>query len=145
MGSSWASSPAARATMVANRARDTKPELALRRLLHAQGLRYRVDFRPVPAIRSRADVVFTRARLAVFVDGCFWHGCPEHYQASKTNSEYWKAKIEANKSRDAKTSRLLQEAGWSVVRVWEHEVAEQAVNRILRLLEGGPAAVSIAE
>src|SRR4051812_26626250 len=107
--------------MLANRSRDTKPELALRRLLHSRGLRYRVDYRPLQGVRNRADVVFTRAKVAVFVDGCFWHGCPEHYMPSKTNVDYWAPKIAANRARDHAFDRLLQQSGWKVVRVWEHE------------------------
>ncbi|WP_415296883.1 hypothetical protein [Cellulosimicrobium sp. SJTW-1] len=86
--------------MQAIRRRDTKPELAVRRVLHARGLRYRVDFAPLPGLRRRADIVFTRARVAVFIDGCFWHGCPEHgQQAFKRNIDYWPSKIAGNVAR----------------------------------------------
>ena len=84
-----ASDEAARLTMIANRRRDTGPELAIRRLLHARGLRYRVDFPPISGLRTRADLVFTRARVAVFIDGCYWHMCPEHFIMPKSNLEYW--------------------------------------------------------
>lgn len=118
---SWASSEHARRTMQANRRRDTEPELRVRRIIHRRGLRYRVDFRPVPGIRSRADIVFTRARIAVYIDGCFWHGCPLHSVSPKTNASYWGPKIEGNVTRDRVTSAGLREAGWRVLRFWEHE------------------------
>jgi DNA mismatch endonuclease, patch repair protein len=107
--------------MQANRSRDTEPELAVRRILHRGGLRYRVDFRLAPPLRRRADIVFTRARVAVFIDGCFWHGCETHYQAPRANSEYWVQKRIQNQRRDDETDRILQEQGWTVLRFWEHE------------------------
>lgn len=100
MADSWASSPGTRASMRANRRRDTKPELAVRRLVHAAGLRYRVDIAPLPdQKRLRADLVFTRARVAVFIDGCFWHGCPEHHTVAKTNAAFWSSKVTGNRER----------------------------------------------
>ena len=127
----WASSPAARRVMQGNRKRDTKPELELRRALHRRGLRYRVDaLLPLAGLRRRADVVFTRRRIAVFVDGCFWHGCESHGTQPATNSAYWTPKIARNVSRDLETRRLLEEAGWTVVRIWEHEDAQAAAARI---------------
>lgn len=119
---SWASTPGSRASMQSNRGRDTKPELAVRRRLHAMGLRYRVSVRPVPKLRRTADIVFTRTRIAVFIDGCFWHGCPEHYQAPVRNGDFWLAKRERNRERDAETDAALIEAGWTPLRFWEHEV-----------------------
>lgn len=116
--------------MVANRRRDTKPEVALRALLHARGLRYRVDYQPLPGIRNRADVVFTRAKVVVFVDGCFWHGCPEHFSLPKTNVDYWEPKIRANRARDERTDALLREAGWTIIRAWEHEDAHSVADRV---------------
>ncbi len=100
---------------------DTKPELALRRELHRRGLRYRVDHRPTRSIRSRGDIVFTRARVVVFVDGCFWHGCPEHSTAPKNNADWWQQKLDANKERDARNTAVLESEGWHVLRIWEHE------------------------
>ncbi|MYR49310.1 DNA mismatch endonuclease Vsr [Streptomyces sp. SID4928] len=129
---STASSDAVRAVMRANRRKDTGPELALRRLLHASGLRYRVDARPVPEVRRRADLVFPGARVAVFVDGCFWHGCPEHYRPATRNAEFWREKIEGNRNRDRETNETLRAAGWSVVRVWEHEAPETAAELVSR-------------
>lgn len=127
----WASSPAARATMKGNRRRDTKPELAVRRAVHALGLRFRVDSRPLPALNRRADLVFTRAKVAVFVDGCYWHGCPDHGTTARTNPDYWGPKIQRNRARDQETDGLLAEAGWTVVRIWEHEHASAAAVRVL--------------
>lgn len=116
--------------MQANRGRDTKPELALRRAVHALGLRYRVSTRPLPAIRRTADLTFSRAKVAVFLDGCFWHGCPEHHTLSATNSEFWAEKVRRNHERDRETDRLLAEAGWSVIRIWEHEDPHDGATRI---------------
>ncbi|WP_328594142.1 very short patch repair endonuclease [Actinomadura macrotermitis] len=110
-----------RKSMQSNKGRDTKPELALRRAVHALGLRYRVSARPLPDLRRTADLVFTRAKVAVFVDGCFWHGCPEHHTKAATNAGYWAEKVRRNRERDEETNRLLTEAGWQVIRFWEHE------------------------
>lgn len=112
------------------RQRDTKAEIMLRSQLHALGLRYRVDVRPLPVLRRRADVVFPRARVAVFVDGCFWHGCPIHATWPRNNAEWWKNKIEGNRRRDRDTDRALETAGWLVVRVWEHEQPMSAAQSI---------------
>lgn len=108
------------------RARDTAPELAVRRLVHAAGLRYRVDRAPLPALRRRADLVFGPARLAVFIDGCFWHGCPEHGTRPKTNQQWWAAKLDRNRQRDRDTDERLLAAGWQVLRIWEHEPPDRA-------------------
>ncbi|MFI6575312.1 very short patch repair endonuclease [Nocardiopsis sp. NPDC050513] len=116
--------------MRANRSRDTGPELALRRAVHARGLRYRVAARPVKELRRTADLVFTKARVAVFLDGCFWHGCPEHHTAAVRNGAYWATKVERNRARDADTNQRLAEAGWTVVRVWEHEDPGDAASRV---------------
>ena len=116
--------------MVANRPRDTGPELALRRALFARGLRYRVHRRPLPGLRAEADVVFPRERIAVFVDGCFWHGCAEHSVLPKSNRDFWEAKLAANVDRDRRSDRALDAGGWLVVRVWEHEAAADAADRI---------------
>ncbi|MFB7976570.1 very short patch repair endonuclease [Bacillus subtilis] len=105
----------------ANRARDTEPELAVRRRLHAAGLRYHVDVRPETSIRRRADVVFRGARVAVFIDGCYWHGCEEHAAIPRRNRDYWEPKIRRSMARDVDTTARLEEAGWTVLRFWEHE------------------------
>jgi DNA mismatch endonuclease, patch repair protein len=118
---SWASSPRTRAVMRGNRSRDTRPELALRSVVHAMGLRYRVAARPLPNWRRTADMVFSRAQVAVFVDGCFWHGCPEHYVPSASNVGYWEDKVARNKERDRETDAFLREAHWIVIRCWAHE------------------------
>jgi DNA mismatch endonuclease, patch repair protein len=127
---SWASSPASRKVMRANRSRDTKPELALRSAIHRLGLRYRVDAPLIAGLRRRADVVFPKVRIAVFSDGCYWHGCPDHYRASNQNREFWSEKIATNRVRDDDTDARLREAGWSVIRVWEHEDPIEAAERI---------------
>ena len=131
MSESWASSPGVRRRMQLQRERDTAPELALRRELHRRGRRYRVDVPIVPGTRRRVDLVFGRARVAVFVDGCFWHGCPEHGQrAHGVNGWYWPEKIAGNRRRDADTDDRLRAAGWAVVRVWEHDDPDQAATLI---------------
>ena len=118
---SWAASLNVRASMRGNRGRDTRPELELRALLHARGLRYRVSARPEADLRRTADVVFSRARVAVFVDGCFWHGCPQHHRPATQNSEFWNSKIAGNIKRDRETDQFLAERGWKVLRFWEHD------------------------
>lgn len=137
MPESWATSDGTRKSMLSNTRRDTSTELAVRRLLHARGLRYRVDYPPVPGLRRRADIVFTRAHLAVFIDGCFWHGCPLHATSPKRNSEYWGPKLAANVARDADTNRQLETAGWHVLRFWEHEEPATVVERIATELDRG--------
>lgn len=107
--------------MQANRARDTQPELAVRRELHRRGLRYFVDQAPLKSLRRRADLVFPRHQVAVMIDGCFWHGCPEHHTVSKTNASFWAEKVVANRVRDTETTERLLAAGWTVLRFWEHE------------------------
>lgn len=102
--------------------RDTEPELALRRAVWRLGLRYRVDTPPVPG-RRRADLVFPRPRVAIYVDGCFWHRCPLHGTVPRANRDWWSAKLDANVVRDRDTDRILGAAGWLVIRVWEHEDA----------------------
>lgn len=116
--------------MRSNKGRDTRPELALRRAVHALGLRYRVAARPLPGVRRTADIVFTRAKVAVFLDGCFWHGCPEHHTVAVTNAGFWAEKARRTRERDAETDRLLAEAGWLSLRVWEHEQPHDAAERV---------------
>jgi DNA mismatch endonuclease, patch repair protein len=111
--------------------RDTKPELALRRELWRRGLRYRVDVAPIGGVRRRADIVFTRARVAVYVDGCYWHSCPIHRSTPKTNTEWWTDKLRGNEARDRDTDARLAAEGWEVVRVWEHEPATEAADRVV--------------
>jgi DNA mismatch endonuclease, patch repair protein len=123
------------ANMRAIRRRDSAAELALRSELHRRGRRYRVDF-PVAVVGRppRPDIAFTRQKLAVFVDGCFWHGCPQHGRRPKQNSHYWGPKIARNVERDKEQEVRLTSAGWAVVRVWEHEDPEDAADRIEQLL-----------
>ena len=110
--------------------RDTKPEVELRRELHRRGMRYRVQIKVPGNNRRTIDIAFTRVRLAVYVDGCFWHGCPEHHVRPRANSEWWQWKIERNQARDADTDRELLEAGWDVLRIWEHLPADEAADQI---------------
>ncbi len=116
--------------MAATRGRDTRPELELRRLLHARGLRYRVNARVLP-LRT-VDIAFTRARVAVLVDGCFWHRCPAHYVPPKKRADWWEAKIAGNVARDLETTRLLTDLGWTVLRCWEHEDPADVADRVER-------------
>lgn len=117
------------------RQRDTAAEIALRRELYKRKLRYRVNYKVLDRPRRVADVVFPGPKVAVFVDGCFWHGCPEHATWPKTNPDFWRSKIEANQARDEDTNARLIAAGWYVVRVWEHEFPTDAADRIERLVK----------
>jgi DNA mismatch endonuclease (patch repair protein) len=110
--------------------RNNQHELALRSLLHARGLRFRIHAHALEGSRRTIDIAFPTPRVAVFVDGCFWHGCPVHGTSPKNNAAWWRAKIDANVARDRDTDRRLREAGWAVVRVWEHEDLVAAVGRI---------------
>ncbi|MFI6626164.1 very short patch repair endonuclease [Streptomyces sp. NPDC050528] len=115
--------------------RDTAPEVAVRRLLHAEGLRYRVNV-PVPGIPRRTiDIVFPKAKIAIFMDGCFWHGCPEHATQPKSNAEWWRQKLDRNMTRDAETTEHLMAAGWEVLRFWEHETAEDVAMTVAAMVE----------
>jgi DNA mismatch endonuclease (patch repair protein) len=129
----WSDVPESRRRIMrANRRRDTAPERAVRSLLHARGLRYRVDF-PIRVAGSRpirADIAFPRARIAVFIDGCFWHGCPDHGTMPVANAEYWGSKLAENKRRDARNTAALEGAGWRVVRAWTHEAPEAVADRV---------------
>lgn len=135
MTDSWAPNAAIRKSMQGNRGRDTAPEMAVRRLLHAQGFRYRVHVRPVQDVRRTADLVFPRMKVAVFIDGCYWHGCPEHYIAPMTNAFYWSDKVSANRARDIDTNTVLRSRGWSVYRFWEHQPPTAVAAEIAEALE----------
>lgn len=125
-----ATDPATSARLSKQRRRDTAPEVALRRELHARGFRFFVDRAPLPGLRRRADLVFPRRRVAVYVDGCFWHSCPQHATRPKNNAEWWAAKLAGNVVRDRDTDARLRAVGWHVVRVWEHEAPAAAADRV---------------
>jgi DNA mismatch endonuclease (patch repair protein) len=126
-----ASSAAVRRVMQGNRGRDTRPELALRRELHRRGLRYRIQLSPVIGLRFRPDIVFTRVRVAVEVMGCLWHRCPAcQIRSPRTNSAYWTAKLDRNVARDARNAAALNDAGWILLVVWEHEDVASAADRV---------------
>ncbi len=120
--------------MQGNRSSETGPEVALRSELHRRGLRFRKHHQVLPAVRCRADIVFSKARVAVFVDGCFWHRCPLHLTDPRTNSAYWAAKLDRNVARDRRNDAVLEAAGWHVVRVWEHEIPSVAADRVEAVL-----------
>ena len=130
-----ASSPDVAARMRRTGRRDTAAELAIRRQLHRRGLRYLVDERPSSLFRTRADILFSRWSIAIFVDGCFWHGCPDHSTEPKANATWWREKLAENMARDRRTDAALTVEGWEVVRIWEHEPVEEAVERIERALD----------
>ncbi|MGW1001583.1 very short patch repair endonuclease [Streptomyces sp. NPDC002520] len=115
--------------------KDTNAELAVRRLLHAAGLRYRVEY-PVPGMaRRRIDVAFTRAKVAVLIDGCFWHGCPDHATQPKANAEWWRKKLDRNMARDLETTAHLTAQGWTVLRFWEHMPPDEVVAAVRAAVE----------
>jgi len=132
----YPTSPSVTAVMKGNRRVDTKPEVALRSHLHSKGLRFRKDH-PIDVGRRkvRPDIVFTKKRVAVFVDGCFWHLCPEHGRVpGGKNSAYWETKLRRNSDRDRLDTQRLEDRGWQVVRVWEHEPPEAAAELVVRRL-----------
>lgn len=144
-GTSASPTPGRSRNMAAIKRRDTKPERTIRSLLHAAGKRYRVDFRlQLEGARARPDIVFTRARVAVFVDGCFWHCCPQHGRQPDVNGDYWGPKLERNVARDRAADRALTSAGWKVLRVWEHEAPEGAVERIISVVDAAAPASRVA-
>jgi DNA mismatch endonuclease (patch repair protein) len=123
-------SPVIRSRMQQQRRRDTVPELAIRSAAWRLGLRYRVHLSPLPGVRRRADLIFPTERVAVYVDGCFWHVCPIHGTLPRNNRDWWAAKLEANSRRDADTDSCLRAAGWMPLRFWEHEDASEAAQAI---------------
>jgi len=133
----WPSDEAATRIARANRRVDTAPERLLRSGLHRAGLRFRKDLPlRLDGLVVRPDVVFTRAKLAVFVDGCFWHSCPRHQHVPKRNRSYWVPKFAANRARDRRVDVALAVAGWRVVRIWEHDVPDPGVSVVVAALEG---------
>lgn len=137
---SWAESVETSNVMRGNRSRDTRPEMALRSAVHARGMRYRVAVRPLPSLRRTADLVFVGPKVAVFLDGCYWHGCPDHHRPATRNSEFWRKKIRCNQERDGETNRALTMAGWTVIRIWEHEPPQDAAERIEAVVITGKSA-----
>jgi DNA mismatch endonuclease (patch repair protein) len=129
-----ASNAAARARMRANRSTDTTPERVLRSALHRLGLRFRKHSRPLPGLRCTADIVFPRERVAVFMDGCFWHGCECKQSAPRANAEYWSERIAYNQARDRRNDSALTTAGWTVLRVWEHDDPQEAASAIAAVI-----------
>jgi DNA (cytosine-5)-methyltransferase 1 len=127
-----ATDDATRARMRRQGKRDTTPEMRIRKTLHSRGLRFVVDVKPEPSLRRSADLVFRGPKVAVFVDGCFWHGCPQHARATKSNTKWWADKIEINRQRDIETVEVLRAAGWTTIRVWEHENPDEAADRVER-------------
>lgn len=128
-----------RAVMKGNKGRDTVPEIAVRSALHSMGLRFRKNARPVKGLRCTADVVFPRERVAVFIDGCFWHSCPEHGRVPTKDRTYWSEKLERNVARDARNTKALRSSGWIVLRYWEHdqpmEIARQIRSTVMQQRE----------
>ena len=118
--------------MRSNRSRDTKPEMAVRSAVHRRGIRFRVSARPQPELARTADLVLRKSRIAVFVDGCFWHGCPDHHTQPAANARFWADKIARNVERDAETTAYLRQAGWTVLRFWEHEDPEDVADQVQR-------------
>lgn len=135
----YTTTPGRRRNMQAIRRSETKPEVRLRSALHRAGLRFRKDMRlDLPSGRVRPDIVFTRAKLAVFVDGCFWHACPEHGHQPAQNVAYWAPKLERTIERDRRNTATLEIAGWTVLRFWEHQSTEVATSTVLDTLNRGP-------
>lgn len=131
-----ASSTRVTAQMKVQRRRDTLPEVLVRRALFARGARYRVNY-PVPGNRRRTiDIAFTRSKIAVFIDGCFWHGCPDHGTSPRANGEWWTSKIAANSARDLETTHNLIEQGWLVLRFWEHDEPSKVADSVLGEVRG---------
>ena len=130
-----ASSESALRRMQAAKTKNTAPEIALRSLIYHQGFHYRIDARPLKEFNRRADIVFRSAKVAIFVDGCFWHGCPIHATQAKSNAEFWSFKIKQNRERDVDTTKHLEKAGWKVIRVWEHENPVKASEKICGIIK----------
>lgn len=126
--------PATRKRMSKVRQKSTAPELALRKELFRLGLRFRIDRVVLNKPRRVADIVFPKQKIAIFVDGCFWHGCPTHATWPKNNAEFWRKKIESNVARDIDTNARLEGLGWSVFRIWAHESATEAAQRIQQII-----------
>ncbi|MEV0746649.1 MULTISPECIES: very short patch repair endonuclease [unclassified Streptomyces] len=135
MSTAKPSSPGVSARMSRQASRDTAPEVAVRKLLHASGYRYRLNERVPHMSRRTIDIAFTRAKVAVFLDGCFWHGCPEHATQPKSNAEWWRQKLDRNMARDAETTAHLVTEGWTVLRFWEHQPPTQVAERVTEVVD----------
>ncbi|WP_405480927.1 very short patch repair endonuclease [Streptomyces sp. NBC_00009] len=129
------SSPGVSARMSRQASKDTAPEVAVRRLLHASGLRYRLNVRVPDMPRRTIDIAFPGAKVAVFMDGCFWHGCPEHATQPKANAEWWRTKLDRNMGRDIETTSHLTAAGWTVLRFWEHESPDVVAGEVRNVVD----------
>ena len=123
--------------MKSNRGKDTKLEIRVRKALHARGLRYRLQSKVPGSNRRTIDIAFPRQKVAVFIDGCFWHGCPIHHTVARTNAAFWATKVARNRERDRDTNRMLVEADWITARFWEHQPTEEIVDRIVELVRPG--------
>ena len=130
-----ASTESVRMVMESNWGGNTLPERILRSALHRTGLRFLKDFRPVREFRCTADVVFPKERVCVFVDGCYWHGCTRHFKVPRTNTAWWKEKIDSNKVRDLRQTKSLTRAHWKVIRVWEHAITPGLIGRTVAKIE----------
>lgn len=130
MGIAPTTDPTTSQRLSRQRTRDTAPEVAIRSIVHRTGLRYRIHVRPLPFLRREADMVFGPAKVAVFVDGCFWHQCPAHATQPKSNGAWWAAKLKRNIERDLETDQTLRANGWDPIRIWEHEDPREAAKRI---------------
>ncbi|WP_406411411.1 very short patch repair endonuclease [Streptomyces halstedii] len=135
MGPLEPSSPSVSARMSRQARRDTAPEVAVRKLLHASGYRYRLNERVPHMPRRTIDIAFTRAKVAVFLDGCFWHGCPDHATRPKSNAEWWRQKLDKNMARDAETTAHLVSEGWTVLRFWEHQPPAQVAEVVAEVVD----------
>ena len=130
-----ASDECTRRRMTSTRRQDTSAEIAVSAALDKLGLTYETNLRPLDSLRAKADMVFTAARVAVFVDGCFWHGCPYHRTIPRANGDWWRQKIERTRLRDSETTRRLSDAGWLAIRVWEHDDPVRAAAKIRRTVQ----------
>ncbi|GAA3484329.1 very short patch repair endonuclease [Streptomyces yanii] len=135
MSTAKPSSPGVSTRMSRQASRDTAPEVAVRKLLHAAGYRYRINARVPGMSRRTIDIAFTRSKVAVMIDGCFWHGCPEHATQPKANSEWWRKKLDRNIARDLETTEHLTAAGWTVLRFWEHAPAVGVAEQVAAVVD----------
>ncbi|MCK0517650.1 very short patch repair endonuclease [Williamsia sp. DF01-3] len=122
--------------MSRQRRKNTAPEVEVRRELHARGVRFRTDVKLERDLRTRADIAWRRLKLAIFIDGCFWHGCPEHATRPAANAEWWAVKLDGNIARDRRTDAILADRGWTVLRFWEHQAPADVADAIVAVLRG---------